>query len=117
VSWLSWARKRSICILVRSSSPLASVIGLSSAFCLPLVPSVERWLALALEIVDRVLEQHAALVEEPVEVVPGREVQQVAELVCSNPVGSVRVDRERLERDFDRSRSWVADDGGLRLAS
>jgi hypothetical protein len=57
------------------------------------------------------------LVEEPVEVVPGREVQQVAELVCSNPIGSLRVDRERLERDFDRSRSWVADAGGLRLAS
>jgi hypothetical protein len=30
---------------------------------------------LALDIVDRVLEQHAVLVEEPVEVVPGREVQ------------------------------------------
>jgi hypothetical protein len=30
----------------------------------------------------------ATLVEEPVEVVPGREIQQVAELVCSNPIGS-----------------------------
>jgi hypothetical protein len=30
----------------------------------------------------------ATLVEEPVEVVPGREIQQVAELVCSKPIGS-----------------------------
>jgi hypothetical protein len=109
----SRSRVRSLLTLCKPSNEAESVIcGDSDRAALRVLPAacatVERWLeALALEIVDRVLEQHAVLVEEPVEVEPGREIQQVAELMCSNPIGWLRVDRERLERDFDRSRSWV----------
>jgi hypothetical protein len=61
-------------------------------------------LALALEIVDRVLQGHAVLLQESIELVSRRDLEQLAQSIGADPVGTVRVDGQRFERVRGRSR-------------
>lgn len=65
---------------------------------LPLFSESSAGLALVFKIVDRVFERNAVALQQSVEFITGREIEQFAELVAGDPVHSVGIDRERLER-------------------
>jgi hypothetical protein len=65
---------------------------------LALLPQLVEGLAVLLEVIDRVVEWDAVVLQESVELVPRRNVQQGSELKTGDPVHPVRIDGERLQR-------------------
>jgi len=66
-------------------------------FGLSLLPETSAGCALSLEVIDAVLERHTVTLQEPVEIVARRDVQELTELVTGDPVHSIGVDRKRLQ--------------------
>lgn len=64
----------------------------------PLLTQLRAGLALALELVERVLERHAVTLQHAVQVVARVNIEQLAQLVAGNPVHPVGIDRQRLAR-------------------
>lgn len=71
---------------------------LGGRFGLPLLPQTSAGCSLAFEIFDRVFQRHAVMLEESVESVPRRNVQELAELVPADSVHPVGIDGEGLQR-------------------
>lgn len=86
------------CIRDDNHADRRSTIRLGRQFILALLPEPGAGLAFTLEVPEGVLQRHAVMLEEAVQLVPRRELQQLTELVAGNPVHSVGVDCERLQR-------------------
>jgi hypothetical protein len=69
-----------------------------SEFSLTQLTQTCTGLALALEVLNRVFERHAVTLEERVQVVPRRNVEELAHLHARQAVRSVRFRNEGLER-------------------
>jgi hypothetical protein len=65
---------------------------------LSLLTQTRTGLALALEVLNRVIERHAVTLEKRVQVVPRRNIEEPTQLQARQSVRSVRVYSERLER-------------------
>ena len=89
---------------------------LSGEFGLPLLPQTSAGGLLTLEVVDRVFQRHAVMLEESVEIVARRNVQELAQLVPAHAVHPVGIDGERLQSDSREILSVVGKllDGGVR---
>jgi hypothetical protein len=68
-----------------------------SEFRLSLLTQTRAGLALALEVLDRVIERHAVTLEERVQVVPRRNIEEPTHLHARQSVRSVRVSSECFE--------------------
>jgi hypothetical protein len=65
---------------------------------LTLLTQTRTGLALAFEVLNRVFERHAMILQERVQVVPRRNIEEATHLYARQPVRSVRFRNERLER-------------------
>jgi hypothetical protein len=92
------------------------IVILGCAFGLSLLPQSRACRSLAFEVINRVLERNAVLLQESIEFVTGWNLQQHAELMRGDPVGPVRIDGQRLERRSRRIPSFLGElaDGVVR---